>query len=677
MVVRATDIGKTVPTLDGQLTILDGIELEINVGESLAVVGASGSGKTTLIGILAGLDLPSRGQVHLAGHELTAMDEEERARVRGEHVGFVFQTFRLLASLTAVENVMLPAELRGDAGAESQARELLDRVGLADRATHYPRQLSGGEQQRVGIARAFASRPTVLFADEPHGQPGHPHGRPGHRAAVPAERGIRYHAGARHPRRPARGPVRPRGGTRCRKDRGMKCRARDLRRRAELTRPGRIVTPRIVTRMAWRDWRSGELGLLLLALLVAVGTVTAISLFVDRLHQALRLESASFLAADRYIGSTRPIPEEFRRAALARGLDTVDAMAFPSMVYGSGERSQLASVKAVGAGYPLRGELIVGDEPFGAGRVAERVPQSGEVWLDSRMFPALDLSLGDEVEVGLARLRVGRVLVKEPDRGGSFFDLGPRLLMNIADVPATEVVQPGSRIGYRLLLRGAEADLEALRGELELEPNYRWMDIRRNSRRIGGALDRAESFLLLGGLLGVLLAGVAVALSAHRYARRHYDHVGIFKTLGATPSQILNAYLGILGVVGGFSVLLGLALGAGLHLAIVAALDALIPVELPMPSARPFLLGAATGLICALAFAMPPLLHLKNISPLRVMRRDLGAPPVSQWLSYGAAGAGALLLLVWYSESLLLTLWTLAGTLVWWCWCSGGSRCCC
>ena len=168
-VVRATDIGKTVPTLDGQLTILDGIDLEINVGESLAVVGASGSGKTTLIGILAGLDLPSRGQVHLAGHELTAMDEEERARVRGGHVGFVFQTFRLLASLTALENVMLPAELRGDAGAESQARELLDRVGLADRASHYPRQLSGGEQQRVGIARAFASRPTVLFADEPTG----------------------------------------------------------------------------------------------------------------------------------------------------------------------------------------------------------------------------------------------------------------------------------------------------------------------------------------------------------------------------------------------------------------------------------------------------------------------------------------------------------------------------
>ena len=423
------------------------------------------------------------------------------------------------------------------------------------------------------------------------------------------------------------------------------------------------MTPRIVSTMAWRDWRSGELGLLLVALLVAVGTVTAISLFVDRLHRALYLESANFLAADRYIRSTRPIPDAFRQAARARGLDIAEAMTFPSMVFGSGERNRLASVKAVGPGYPLRGRLIIGTEPFGPGSVAAAGPPPGEVWLDSRLFPALGLALGDEVEVGIARLEVSRVLIKEPDRGGSFFDLGPRLLMNIADVPATEVVQPGSRIGYRLLLRGPDADLDALRDELALEPNYRWMDIRESSRRIGGALDRAESFLLLGGLLGVLLAGVAVALSAHRYSRRHYDHVGIFKTLGATPRQIVGAYLGILAVVGGISVVLGLGLGAAVHLLIVEALAALMPVELPAPSPRPFLLGAATGLICALAFAMPPLLHLKNISPLRVMRRDLGAPPVSQWASYGAAGGGGLLLLIWYSESLVLTLWTLGAML--------------
>ena len=168
-VVRAAGIEKSVPTAEGRLRILDGIELEINAGESLAITGTSGSGKTTLLGILAGLDLPTAGSVHLAGHEITAMDEEARALVRGRHVGFVFQTFQLLGSLTALENVMLPAELRGDADASRSALDLLRQVGLGERPGHYPRQLSGGEQQRVAIARAFASRPTILFADEPTG----------------------------------------------------------------------------------------------------------------------------------------------------------------------------------------------------------------------------------------------------------------------------------------------------------------------------------------------------------------------------------------------------------------------------------------------------------------------------------------------------------------------------
>jgi len=158
-----------VPTAEGDLVILDGIDLEINAGEALAIIGASGSGKTTLLGILAGLDVPSSGSVALVGNELTQLDEEARARVRAAHVGFVFQSFQLLGSLTALENVMLPAELRGERGAEAEARAFLERVGLAERTHHYPRQLSGGEQQRVAIARAFAARPHVLFADEPTG----------------------------------------------------------------------------------------------------------------------------------------------------------------------------------------------------------------------------------------------------------------------------------------------------------------------------------------------------------------------------------------------------------------------------------------------------------------------------------------------------------------------------
>lgn len=167
--VAASNVSKTVQTAAGPLTILQNINIAIAAGESLAVIGASGSGKTTLLGILAGLDVPSSGSVALAGEELTHLDEESRALLRGRLVGFVFQNFQLLASLTAAENVMLPIELRGDADAAVRAAELLDRVGLGERGHHYPRQLSGGEQQRVAIARAFACRPQVLFADEPTG----------------------------------------------------------------------------------------------------------------------------------------------------------------------------------------------------------------------------------------------------------------------------------------------------------------------------------------------------------------------------------------------------------------------------------------------------------------------------------------------------------------------------
>ncbi len=415
---------------------------------------------------------------------------------------------------------------------------------------------------------------------------------------------------------------------------------------------------KLVARMAWRDVRSGEMGLLLVALLVAVGTVTSISLFVDRLQSALLAESSNFLAADRQISSSQVIPPDFVQQAQQRGLNTAQTLIFPSMVF-AGDLNQLVSVKAVDTEYPLRGELIVGDQPFQRGAPTDSIPAAGTVWLDSRLFPAMNLSLGDTVEVGMAELQVARVLVAEPDRGGSFFDLGPRLLMNMQDVAATEVVQPGSRLSYRLLLSGDDTQLQDLRESLPLKPNFSWISVRESSPRIGRALDRAESFLLLGGLLGVLLAGIAVGLSAHRYAQRHFDHVGVLKTLGATPAQILRGFMSLLLLVGLVAILMGLAAGSLVHIAIVEILSSLIAVELPVPTLRPFLLGSATGLICALAFAMPAFVHLKNVAPMRVIRRDLGVAPLSRWLSYGAAAAGSLLLLVWYTKDLWLTLWTL------------------
>ena len=426
------------------------------------------------------------------------------------------------------------------------------------------------------------------------------------------------------------------------------------------------MTLSLALRLATRDWRAGELRLLLAALVLAVGAVTAIGLFVDRLQRALVAESATLLGADRVIDSSRAIPQRFRELAAARGLALADVIRFPSMVFAAAaERSRLASVKAVTPGYPLRGRLRVADEPFGGGRRTEGLPARGEVWLESRLFPALGAKVGDVVSVGHAQFTVAAVLASEPDRGGGFLEFAPRLLMRAEDVPATRVIQPGSRIRYRLQLAGREDGLRSLYEAIEdeLVPGYRWRDVRGANARIGHALERGESFLLLGGLLTVLLAGVAVALSAHRYARRHYDHVAVLKTLGATPAEVQWGYTLVLLIIGVAGAVAGLALGALAHLGIIAALRGFLPVSLPLPGLWPVWLGLLTGFICVLTFGLPPLLGLRSVSPMRVIRRDL-APGAASALTYGFAAVGGAGLLIWYSGNLSLTAWALAGTVV-------------
>ena len=414
-------------------------------------------------------------------------------------------------------------------------------------------------------------------------------------------------------------------------------------------------------RLAWRDWRSGELRLLLGAVLVAVASVTSIALFVDRLQQALLEQSATFLAADRVLRGPAPAPESVRAEAAARGLEQAETVGFATMLYHGDDANLLASVKAVSEHYPLRGVLRRASEPFGEDAPTDALPEPGEVWLDSRLFPALGLAVGDAVEIGFARLRIAGVLTREPDRGGGMTDLAPRALMRLEDLDATGIVQPGSRVSFRYLLRGDDADLQAVYDVLSPaeRDRYRWLGARDSSAAIGNALERAESFLLLGGLLAVLLAGVAVALAAHRYARRHFDHVAVLKTLGATPERVLSSFLGVLLLVGGAGVLAGLGLGAAIQQGLLMVLRELIPGALPQPGLAPYLLGAVTGFICLLSFALPPLLGLRRISPMRVIRRDVDGGNPAGWLTYGAAAAGTVGLLLWYSGSAELTLLTL------------------
>ncbi|MEX2487900.1 MAG: FtsX-like permease family protein [Pseudomonadales bacterium] len=422
---------------------------------------------------------------------------------------------------------------------------------------------------------------------------------------------------------------------------------------------------RLALKLLWRDWRSGELTLLLASLVIAVGTVTTITLFVDRLQQALINESSTFLAADRVISSRSPLDADILEKAETLGLEQAQTLSFLSMVF-SDDRAQMASVKAVDPRYPLRGDLIIADEPFVRGNVVNRGPPPGRLWLESRLMPSLDVVRGDMLEIGVASFEVGKALIKEPDRGGGFNSVGPRVMMNLADVDKTEVIQPGSRITWRYLFAGDTTQLDTFQAwaEPRLPEDTRMFGVKEGTEGIGDALDRAERFLLLGGLLGVVLAGVAIALAAQRYSVRHYDHVAILKTLGATPNGINTIYLVIFLVLGTIATLLGSGIGYVAQSVIVQILDPYIPVALPNPGVTPVWLGLVTGFVCLFAFALPPLLKLRATQPVRVIRRDFEDESITDRFTYVFAVAGTLGLMWWYSQDWYLTLLIFSGGLV-------------
>ena len=418
--------------------------------------------------------------------------------------------------------------------------------------------------------------------------------------------------------------------------------------------------PAVSWRLLWRDWRGGELRLLFLALVLAVASVTGIALFTDRLERALLLESANMLAADRVLPTRgEPAPAEIIAEAAGRGFRTAGTLSFTSMAF-SDSGNMLVAAKAVSDEYPLRGELITTLLPFTRGAPVASGPPPGEVWLESRALPALGVEVGGTVFVGEAELNVGAVIIAEPDRGqGGFVDnAGPRLMLHMDDVAATNVVQPGSRVSHRALF--AHDDFAAL-DEFEqwvdqtFDGNYHIRDVREESGEIAEALDRAEGYLLLGSLFAVLLAGLAIALSARRYSERHYDYVAILKTLGCTSGRISAIYLLIQLKLALAAVLLGSLLGFLVHQGILRALQASLNVELPPPGLEPYVVGALTAFICLLAFALPPLLALRETPPLRVLRKDLTQLRFSDRIPYAFGIGGSVLLIFWYSRDLVLT----------------------
>jgi len=429
----------------------------------------------------------------------------------------------------------------------------------------------------------------------------------------------------------------------------------------------------LALKLLWRNWRGGEVKILATSLALAVAVVSAIAVFANRMDQSLVRQSNSYLGADRVVESRFAVPAGWDKQAPNFNLQQTQVAEFSSMVFAapqdkteSSNEMQLASIKAVGAEYPLRGQLEVSDKPFALGddiSIASAIPDMGEVWVDSRLLPLMNLELGDKLSVGNREFTISQVVIREPDSTNGFSLLGPRVLMNLDDLASTGVILPGSRVTYKWLVAGEESDLVEFENWLkpELGEHYRLISLKEAQQNIGNALNRGTRFLMLAGMIGVLLAGVAISTASQQFARRHIDQVALLKSLGASRFHIRQLYFSQLFILGLLASAVGVLLGEGLQRLIAASLSSLFKVELLNASLLAYSTGFVTGILCLLCFALPPLWHLPSVSPLKVLRRELEASHVKTW-TRTLFGAAAIILLIWvYSGDYKLTLAIVGG----------------
>ncbi|MBS1225124.1 MAG: hypothetical protein H6R24_1802, partial [Proteobacteria bacterium] len=425
----------------------------------------------------------------------------------------------------------------------------------------------------------------------------------------------------------------------------------------------RLNLIRMALRALRRDWQSGELRVLAVALLIAVASVAAVGFFTDRIQLAMERKASELLGADLVVAAPNPLQPALAEEARQRGLQTAETLGFRSVVL-AGETTQLTEVKAVGPGYPLRGTLQISDAPFAPPRLATTIPEPGQVWLDERLSQTLNLHVGGALDLGVRGFRVSQVLAYEPDRAGDLFSIAPRLLMNLADVPSTQLVQPGSRVEYRLLLAGEPAALAEFKtwAQPRLQTGEKLQGVRDARAELRLALERAQRFLNLAALVSVILAGVGVAIAARRFAARHWDSVAVLRCVGATQTLVIRLFVLELLMLAALAGAAGLLVGYLAQYGLSGLLGSLVSsTELPPPSWRPLLPALATGFVTLLGFGLPPLLRLREVPPLRVLRRDLGPVNPRLLALYGPAVLATLALLVWQAGEWRLALYVCAG----------------
>ncbi len=414
-----------------------------------------------------------------------------------------------------------------------------------------------------------------------------------------------------------------------------------------------------------RELRAGDFTVMLSALAVSVAAVAAVSLLTERIGAAVRQQAAEVLAADlAFAAPARPDPERFGRAA-AYGLQGAETWSFATVAF-TAQRTALSSVVAVSGGYPLRGEVRTSDRPFGPDQLAAGIPEPGEVWIDAALLAQLDIGVGELLRLGSAEFKATRVLRFRPDPGTGFQQLGPTVLANLDDVPAMDVVRPGSRVSYRQLFAGPKAQVLEFRRaeEAGLRPDERVQNLDEASQTLASAVERSGRFLGLAALVSVILAAVATALSARSYTRSRLVAAALEKCLGATQRQVFRRSLVPILIV----CLLGIALGSGggfiAHLALAAYAREVVNLELPPATWRGLLPGAAVALAVTGACVMPWLRALARTSPLRVLRHDMPMQGPAPLLRQGAPLAVIVVIIFALAGDRELALWICLGLVV-------------
>jgi len=415
---------------------------------------------------------------------------------------------------------------------------------------------------------------------------------------------------------------------------------------------------KLALRMLKRDWRAGELTVLIAAVVLAVGSVGTVAFFADRVKTALTRQANLLLGADVLVSGDRALPASLADEARRRGLAATPALKFNSMVQrvgaDAGAGAVLADVKAVGPGYPLRGAILLVDGNAPDGTPASGIPPRGQAWPDARLAARLGVGVGDSIAVGESTLTVGAVVQQEPEVASGLLSIGPRLLVNLDDVPATNLLQPGNRATWRLLV----ADLSN-RDRLdpylkwlsaELKPGQRMENVRDLRPEIRQTLERADQFLGLSSLVAVVLAAVAVALAASRYLRRHLDTAAMLRCFGASRARTLALFVLQFAIVGLVASAAGLLVALAGQQLLVVLLGSIAAGDLPAPGVMPALAACATGILLLLGFALPPLIALAGAPPLRVLRRDLPRPRPGGILAYALGASVIAALIGWQAQ---------------------------